>query len=60
MSIAQTPDSEATATSSLPLDAVDEFRKQHKTAVLTVMFTDLKGSTSLAEARGEIVAQTCE
>lgn len=39
------------------LDPIDEFRAQHKTALLVVMFTDLKGSTELAEQCGEVNSQ---
>jgi class 3 adenylate cyclase len=39
------------------LDPIDEFRAQHQTALLVVMFTDLKGSTELAEHRGEVYSQ---
>jgi len=39
------------------LDPIDQFRRDHKTAVLVVMFTDLKGSTDLAEQKGEIHSQ---
>lgn len=36
---------------------IDEFRTQHKTAVLVVLFTDLKDSTDLAEQKGELHSQ---
>lgn len=32
---------------------IDEFRQEKDTSVLVVMFTDLKGSTEIAELRGE-------
>ena len=39
------------------LDPIEEFRRCHKTAVLVIMFTDLKSSTQLAEQEGEIQSQ---
>ncbi len=39
------------------IEPIDQFRREHKTAVLVVMFTDLKGSTELAEERGELHSQ---
>jgi len=39
------------------LDPIDKFRKEHSTAVLVILFTDLKGSTELAEQLGEVPAQ---
>lgn len=35
------------------MQAVDEYRQQNNTSVLVVMFTDMKGSTELAEREGE-------
>lgn len=43
--------------SEAELSPVEQFRKQHHTAVLVVMFTDLKGSTQLAEQAGEVATQ---
>lgn len=39
------------------LEPIEQFRREHKTAVLVIMFTDLKGSTELAEQRGEVYSQ---
>ena len=35
------------------ITSIDQYRKQKNTAVLTVMFTDLKGFTRLAEEKGD-------
>jgi class 3 adenylate cyclase len=51
-----TPD-ELLQLSEAELTPVEEFRKAHHTAVLVMMFTDLKGSTELAERHGEVYAQ---
>ena len=47
----------ATAWADDELAPIDRFRREHRTAVLVVMFTDLKGSTDLAEQRGEVYSQ---
>lgn len=39
------------------LASVGEFLQEHNTALLVIMFTDLEGSTELAEQRGEIYSQ---
>ena len=39
------------------IEKIDEFRRSKETSVLVVMFTDLKGSTRIAEERGERYAQ---
>jgi class 3 adenylate cyclase len=39
------------------LRAVDRFCRERETAILAVMFTDLKGSSGLAEKHGEIASQ---
>ncbi len=39
------------------IDRIDQFRRRKDTAVLVIMFTDLVGSTSLAEHRGEEYAR---
>ena len=35
------------------ISSIDEFRKKKNTAVLTIMFTDIEGFTSLTEEKGE-------
>ena len=40
------------------ISPIDDFRLRHQTAVLVVLFTDLKGSTELAEKKGESYAQS--
>ena len=40
------------------LSPIDQFRSRHQTAVLVVLFTDLQGSTELAEKRGETYARS--
>jgi class 3 adenylate cyclase len=37
---------------------IDDFRKSRDTAVLTIMFTDIKGFTSLTEEKGDAYANT--
>jgi class 3 adenylate cyclase len=39
------------------LDPIEKFGKRHSTAVLVIVFTDLKGSTEIAEKLGEVPAQ---
>ncbi|MFP4384183.1 MAG: adenylate/guanylate cyclase domain-containing protein [Spirochaetia bacterium] len=39
------------------LKSVDQYRKSRDTAVLTIMFTDIKGYTSLTEDKGDKYAQ---
>ncbi|MBM3301909.1 MAG: adenylate/guanylate cyclase domain-containing protein, partial [Deltaproteobacteria bacterium] len=39
------------------LEKIDRFRRSRETSVLVVMFTDLKGSTQIAEERGERYTQ---
>ena len=45
------------STDNTQLASVGEFLQQHNTALLVIMFTDLEGSTELAEQRGEIYSQ---
>jgi class 3 adenylate cyclase len=39
------------------IQSIDHYRKSRNTAVLTIMFTDIKGYTSLTERRGDEYAQ---
>ncbi len=39
------------------INKIDQFRRDNNTSVLVIMFTDLKGSTAIAERRGERYAQ---
>jgi class 3 adenylate cyclase len=38
------------------ISAIDQFRRQKSTAVLTILFTDIKGFTKMTEERGEAYA----
>jgi len=39
------------------IERIEQFRKRKETAVLVIMFTDLKGSTEIAERRGDEYAR---
>jgi class 3 adenylate cyclase len=40
------------------ITSIDEFRRKRDTAVLTIMFTDIKGYTHLTETKGDSYAQS--
>lgn len=61
----QTPDNERPEGAAAPMmltaseiQVVDQFRRQKSTAVLTILFTDIKGFTRITEEKGEAYSNT--
>jgi class 3 adenylate cyclase len=50
-----TPQVQLTATD---MQVIDQFRRQKSTAVLTILFTDIKGFTKITEEQGEAYSNT--